>query len=171
MLQVAPKGVADRVLLGLIPSSERSWPTACSCLRPDSGGWLHVHGNVDTGHQAKQWKLDMCGGELEGTNEKAMLGNSNIEISNGSSNGLATSGVASSTATKLSSVKQVAWHSWAKEVAVRMTALLENEHPLAAGLQWRVTTEHIEHVKSYAPHVDHLVVDLQCKPVPVQQPI
>jgi tRNA G37 N-methylase Trm5 len=37
-------GKADRVLLGLIPSSERSWPTAV-CLLKDTGGWLHVHAN------------------------------------------------------------------------------------------------------------------------------
>ena len=45
---MAPKGVADRVLLGLIPSSEDSWNVACCCLRPDKGGWIHVHGNVST---------------------------------------------------------------------------------------------------------------------------
>ena len=35
-------------MLGLIPSSEQGWPVACSCLRSDKGGWLHVHGNVDS---------------------------------------------------------------------------------------------------------------------------
>jgi len=33
---------ADRVLLGLIPSSEISWKTALRLLRP-RGGWLHIH--------------------------------------------------------------------------------------------------------------------------------
>ncbi|KAL0712036.1 hypothetical protein Bca4012_019014 [Brassica carinata] len=41
----APKGVADRVCLGLIPTSEGSWVTAIQALRPE-GGILHVHGNV-----------------------------------------------------------------------------------------------------------------------------
>lgn len=41
----APKGVADRVCLGLIPSSEGSWITAVRALRC-VGGVLHVHGNV-----------------------------------------------------------------------------------------------------------------------------
>ncbi|KAK9022971.1 hypothetical protein V6N11_003207 [Hibiscus sabdariffa] len=41
----APKGVADRVCLGLIPSSEGSWLTAVRALRSE-GGILHVHGNV-----------------------------------------------------------------------------------------------------------------------------
>jgi tRNA wybutosine-synthesizing protein 3 len=38
-------GLADRVLLGLLPSSEASWPLAVRCLKPD-GGVLHVHMNV-----------------------------------------------------------------------------------------------------------------------------
>ncbi|BFG27473.1 hypothetical protein CerSpe_137470 [Prunus speciosa] len=42
---VAPKGVADRVCLGLIPTSEGSWVTAVRALRSE-GGMLHVHGNV-----------------------------------------------------------------------------------------------------------------------------
>ncbi|KAG4146669.1 hypothetical protein ERO13_D05G173300v2 [Gossypium hirsutum] len=41
----APKGVADRVCLGLLPSSEGSWLTAVRALR-SNGGILHVHGNV-----------------------------------------------------------------------------------------------------------------------------
>ncbi|XP_030469651.1 tRNA wybutosine-synthesizing protein 2/3/4 [Syzygium oleosum] len=41
----APKGIADRVCLGLLPSSEGSWVTAIRSLRKE-GGMLHVHGNV-----------------------------------------------------------------------------------------------------------------------------
>ncbi|KAI4311988.1 hypothetical protein MLD38_036848 [Melastoma candidum] len=41
----APEGLADRVCLGLLPSSEGSWATAIKALRKD-GGVLHVHGNV-----------------------------------------------------------------------------------------------------------------------------
>ncbi|KAL9992660.1 putative transferase [Helianthus debilis subsp. tardiflorus] len=41
----APKGVADRVNLGLLPSSEGSWITAVKALRSE-GGMMHVHGNV-----------------------------------------------------------------------------------------------------------------------------
>ncbi|OAY25926.1 hypothetical protein MANES_16G007200v8 [Manihot esculenta] len=42
---IAPKGVANRVCLGLLPSSEGSWVTAVRALRME-GGMLHVHGNV-----------------------------------------------------------------------------------------------------------------------------
>ncbi|XP_059624191.1 tRNA wybutosine-synthesizing protein 2/3/4 [Cornus florida] len=55
----APKGVADRVCLGLLPTSEGSWATAVKALRSE-GGILHVHGNVRdsevdswTGHVSK----------------------------------------------------------------------------------------------------------------------
>ncbi|CAN0863438.1 tRNA wybutosine-synthesizing protein 2/3/4 [Linum grandiflorum] len=41
----APKEVADRVCLGLIPTSEGSWETAIKALKKE-GGVLHVHGNV-----------------------------------------------------------------------------------------------------------------------------
>ncbi|KAL5972635.1 hypothetical protein ACLOJK_039440 [Asimina triloba] len=41
----APRGVADRVCLGLLPTSESSWVTAVRALRPE-GGVLHVHENV-----------------------------------------------------------------------------------------------------------------------------
>ncbi len=39
------RGVADRVILGLIPSSMNSWASAIRCLK-DSGGIIHVHMNV-----------------------------------------------------------------------------------------------------------------------------
>ena len=45
---VALAGVADRVNLGLLPSSEPGWPVAAAVLKP-RGGMLHVHGNVFTG--------------------------------------------------------------------------------------------------------------------------
>ena len=44
------KNFADRVNLGLIPSSEEGWPTACAALKSSTGGWLHIHGNVSTHH-------------------------------------------------------------------------------------------------------------------------
>ncbi|XP_074307515.1 tRNA wybutosine-synthesizing protein 2/3/4-like [Silene latifolia] len=41
----APKGVANRVCLGLLPSSEGSWVVAVRALRSE-GGTLHIHMNV-----------------------------------------------------------------------------------------------------------------------------
>ncbi|XP_046558610.1 tRNA wybutosine-synthesizing protein 2 homolog [Haliotis rubra] len=49
---VCPVDVADRVNLGLIPSSETGWPVACAALKSDGGGVLHIHGNVTSKHPA-----------------------------------------------------------------------------------------------------------------------
>ncbi|GIM07394.1 hypothetical protein Vretimale_11539 [Volvox reticuliferus] len=53
----APVGVADRVLLGLLPSSRGGWEVAIRALRPDTGGWLHLHHNVTDSEEA-QWLND-----------------------------------------------------------------------------------------------------------------
>lgn len=39
------KGIADRVILGLIPSSMNTWGLAINCLK-ESGGIIHIHMNV-----------------------------------------------------------------------------------------------------------------------------
>ena len=39
------RGIADRVILGLIPSSMNAWGNAIRCLKPE-GGVLHIHMNV-----------------------------------------------------------------------------------------------------------------------------
>ncbi|KAL2642169.1 hypothetical protein R1flu_009756 [Riccia fluitans] len=49
----APEGVADIVSLGLLPSSEGSWLTAVSALRPQ-GGLLLVHANVKDSEE-EEW--------------------------------------------------------------------------------------------------------------------
>ncbi|GAA0158468.1 RNA methyltransferase [Lithospermum erythrorhizon] len=41
----APRGIADRVCLGLLPTSEGSWVTGVRALS-DKGGILHIHDNV-----------------------------------------------------------------------------------------------------------------------------
>ena len=53
-------GVADRVLLGLLPSSEGGWGLGVRCLKA-GGGWLHVHGNVGEGQEG-EWTggLEVC---------------------------------------------------------------------------------------------------------------
>ncbi|KAM3613327.1 uncharacterized protein V6R79_024241 [Siganus canaliculatus] len=44
--QLQLRDIADRVNLGLIPSSEEGWPVACRLLRRRTGGILHIHQNV-----------------------------------------------------------------------------------------------------------------------------
>ena len=46
-------GIADRVILGLIPSSMNTWGLAINCLKP-TGGIIHVHMNVHE-NEIKEW--------------------------------------------------------------------------------------------------------------------
>ena len=50
------RGIADRVLLGLLPSSEATWKPAISALK-EEGGTLHIHMNVEEEH-VEQWMID-----------------------------------------------------------------------------------------------------------------
>ena len=97
------RGMAHRVNLGLIPSSEAGWPVAIAALRPE-GGMLHVHANVS------------------------------------------------------SDVKQEA--AWVEMLLVRLREL-----SIEDGRDWRLSLEHLERVKWYAPHIRHVVADVRCGPV------
>jgi len=88
--------VADRVLLGLLPSSVAGWPLAARALKP-SGGVIHVHENV-VDKDLSQWV----------------------------------------------------------EETVKVFGDLLRDKPLT------VRASHLEKVKSYAPHVLHVVLDLDC---------
>ena len=96
------RGIADRVNLGLIPSSEEGWPLAVAALR-SKGGWVHVHDNV----------------------------------------------------------KDCDIIAWAEALCSAFEALGEAEWgSIASWGGWAVQCIHIERVKSYAPHVLHVVADL-----------
>ncbi len=93
--------LADRVLLGLLPSSVTGWELAARALK-STGGVLHVHENV-----------------LEST----------LEV-------------------------------WVEETRATFQDLLQCKgKPLLASIT------HLEKVKSYAPRVYHVVLDLQCTPI------
>ena len=47
------QNIADRVSLGLLPSSEGAWGTALAALKLQ-GGWLHLHHNV-TDTEEHEW--------------------------------------------------------------------------------------------------------------------
>ena len=69
LLQLRMRDFADRVNLGLIPSSEEGWPTACAALKTLTGGWLHIHGNVAT-HVRSEVTCPAVGG-IEGEEDKS----------------------------------------------------------------------------------------------------
>ncbi|EIE26282.1 Clavaminate synthase-like protein, partial [Coccomyxa subellipsoidea C-169] len=99
--QLAPKGVADRVLLGLLPSSREGWPVALAALKPSTGGWLHLHHNVKDSEEA----------------------------------------------------------AWIASTQAELETLSRE-----LGRNWRVLIRHVERVKWYAPHMRHLVLDVECRP-------
>lgn len=115
-----PTDIADRVNLGLIPSSEFSWETACCALKNDSGGVLHIHANIDS------------------KNPK------NEQNSNNSP----------------SVFKYPDWEVWTNFAISTFEELFFKFKKR----KWTVKFLHLEHVKSYAPHVDHVVLDLDCRP-------
>ncbi|XP_023653623.1 tRNA wybutosine-synthesizing protein 2 homolog [Paramormyrops kingsleyae] len=125
--QLDLRNVADRVNLGLIPSSEQGWPVACRLLKRATGGILHIHQNVTS---------PLSHGEAEpAVGEKAAP---------------QTRGCA----------EREAWRQWAEDTALRIAALLEED----CGTPWRTTIQHLNDVKSYAPHIHHIVLDLECRP-------
>ncbi|GFR52770.1 hypothetical protein Agub_g15381, partial [Astrephomene gubernaculifera] len=95
-------GLADRVLLGLLPSSRGGWEAAVRALKPDRGGWLHLHHNV-TDREEAGWLAD----------------------------------------------------------TMRELRRLAGQ----AGRAWSVRLHHVERVKWYAPHIRHIVMDIECRPL------
>ena len=118
-----PSNIADRVNLGLIPSSAISWRTACNALKSDTGGVLHVHANIDSSKQVQD------AGEKP-TKSKGPF-------------------------------KYPEWEEWTYNYAIATIKKLLCD---VKDRQWLVKFIHLEHVKSYAPHVDHVVLDLDCRP-------
>jgi tRNA(Phe) wybutosine-synthesizing methylase Tyw3 len=92
--------IADRVLLGLLPSSVEGWPLAARALKA-TGGTIHVHENVHEGILAQ----------------------------------------------------------WVEDTRAKFETLLQG-----LGKQLTVSIVHLERVKSYAPRVYHVVLDLDCVP-------
>uniref|UniRef100_A0A3P9P5T7 tRNA wybutosine-synthesizing protein 2 homolog n=1 Tax=Poecilia reticulata TaxID=8081 RepID=A0A3P9P5T7_POERE len=122
--QVQLCNVADRVNLGLIPTSEDGWPVACRLLKKTTGGVLHIHQNVTS------------------------------PLPNAAAGNAAPQNVSAKNADR------EVWQAWASDTADRITSLFMD----LTGASWVINIQHIEHVKSYAPHVHHVVLDLDCRP-------
>ncbi len=56
------------------------------------------------------------------------------------------------------------WRTWCLETAQEILHIITGLNHK----KWYLTLDHLEHVKSFAPHVDHLVLDLRCVPEPVK---
>ncbi|MGH0166654.1 UNVERIFIED_CONTAM: hypothetical protein FKN15_051281 [Acipenser sinensis] len=150
--------VADRVNLGLIPSSEEGWPTACRLLKRETGGVLHIHQNVSSHPQKPDPALllqNLCLQEVCDPSSPAgkAARDSDTADSRESAPGLHCRD-------SMSTAVKAEWQAWSKAAACRIAALLLE----IKGQPWRTQVLHMEHVKSYAPHVDHIVLDLECRP-------
>ncbi|KFQ97155.1 tRNA wybutosine-synthesizing protein 2, partial [Nipponia nippon] len=141
--QLELRDVADRVNLGLIPSSEEGWPVACRVLKRGTGGVLHIHHNVESRPtptpvlRAERGSPGAAGSDGEAQHPTEDSGKE----------------------TPGARIKSE-WQRWAEATAARIRGLLAELH----GQPWRTSVLHIEAVKSYAPHVHHLVLDLECRP-------
>ncbi|KAM9269597.1 tRNA wybutosine-synthesizing protein 2 homolog [Cariama cristata] len=145
--QLELRDVADRVNLGLIPSSEEGWPVACRVLKKATGGVLHIHHNVET------------------LPTPAMPQTPVLLAEQGSPEGADPDGEAQHPTEvggkdTLGPRIRPEWQRWAEATAARIRGLLAELH----GQPWCTSILHIEVVKSYAPHVHHLVLDLECRP-------
>lgn len=155
--------------LGLIPSSEPGWETACAALKTCSGGILHIHGNVETGkttpkscYNCDDSKNVECSNNRT-ENEIHSMKVSERKLTNSTDTCSSNSSKCSdlSAKTQTNSTKAI-WRDWSLWVSSKIRVILERLH--APGI-WKTKVLHIEHVKSYAPHIDHLVVDIECRPV------
>lgn len=136
-VQAGLTDIADRVNVGLIPSSEEGWPLACAALKRSTGGWLHVHGNITKDYS---------------TVTVAKL--SNQEQFERYSHLLPRKCLRCCSVTK-----------WISYVVEQVLSFLQQQKIGDACPNWSVEGRHVEHVKSYAPHISHLVLDLECRPI------
>ncbi|KAM9274296.1 tRNA wybutosine-synthesizing protein 2 homolog isoform 1-T2 [Morus bassanus] len=145
--QLELRDIADRVNLGLIPSSEEGWPVACRVLKKGTGGVLHIHHNVETLPTPAPPQTLVLRAE-QGSPEGA------------GSDGEAQHPTEDGGKETLGARIRPEWQRWAEATAVRIRGLLAELH----GQPWHTSILHVEAVKSYAPHVHHLVLDLECRP-------
>ncbi|XP_029814973.1 tRNA wybutosine-synthesizing protein 2 homolog [Manacus vitellinus] len=136
---LALNGVQDRCHIHHGDSRQVSTaarPRACRVLKKDTGGVLHIHHNVET-PPAPTPVLPAEWGSPEAQHPMEDTGNKTVGAR-----------------------IRPEWQRWAETTATRIQGLLVELH----GRPWHTRVLHIEAVKSYAPHVHHLVLDLECRP-------
>ncbi|XP_064015260.1 tRNA wybutosine-synthesizing protein 2 homolog [Pogoniulus pusillus] len=147
--QLELQDIADRVNLGLIPSSEEGWPVACRVLKKSTGGVLHIHHNVESHPVPAPPQTPVLLAEHRSPEAADSDGEAQDPMEDGGKE-------------TLGARIRPKWQRWAEATAAQIQKLLVELH----GQLWCTRILHIEPVKSYAPHVHHLVLDLECRPVP-----
>ncbi|CAG2115207.1 unnamed protein product [Medioppia subpectinata] len=109
---LCPVGVADRVYMGLIPTSLDSLRVACRALSIKSLKLiLHIHENVSH----------------FGSKDRTQV-----------------------------------WRDWALDLCLKVNEIMLSLYP---SIKWSIEILDINKVKSYAPHIDHLVADIKCNQI------
>jgi len=165
--------VADRVNLGLIPSSDAGWRTACAALTTQTGGVLHVHATVTSNAPDQQMRdsstyckispavtrtISDQGQTGSCTDVDDIIGTLTLS-DNLMSVGTVEAKTRMSKFAKTRAAKP-SWLDWANTACETLQCHLTE----MMRCDWSVSVLHIEHVKSYAPHVDHIVADIDCRP-------
>ncbi|XP_050408251.2 tRNA wybutosine-synthesizing protein 2 homolog isoform X2 [Patella vulgata] len=165
--------IADRVNLGLIPSSEHGWLVACVALKQKTGGILHIHSNV-TSNKSERNKMngsknssdeiskEKCDKDTatEVPHKSCSYSNSQTRINSCDVSVNYGTNSCNETNQMTKTINYCSWSEWAECVSIKIRQLLINYHQC----DWTCSIKHIENVKSYAPHVNHLVLDLECRP-------
>ncbi|KRY78418.1 tRNA wybutosine-synthesizing protein 2 -like protein [Trichinella pseudospiralis] len=131
-----PNLLANRVILGILPSSMNYWYTACKALKP-CGGILHIHGNVTR-----------CANRLERKCPCQSAGRDLNEC------------ITFHRCLQESSILLDCFTKFAYDTAATIEKILFTIHQMF----YMVIVIGITKVKWYGPRIAHLVVDLQCKP-------
>ncbi|XP_023718036.1 tRNA wybutosine-synthesizing protein 2 homolog isoform X3 [Cryptotermes secundus] len=159
--------IADRVNLGLLPSCEASWQTACKVLK-STGGVLHIHGNVTSGIDKTDTGTDLYNHSFE-TAELALClecrpilihALSKKFLHETCKQSFSFDGDELIIGNSYVSWKKVEWKAWALHASHSICSILSEVYEIV----WKVSVLHLHRVKSYAPHIDHLVLDLSCEP-------
>jgi tRNA wybutosine-synthesizing protein 2 len=156
---VCPANIADRLNLGLIPSSEGSYETAVRALRDKLGGILHIHGNV----RREKGRTKNC--DTIESNAKFLNEDENQrtpQFSTDSTMGPKSDKIILHANSSVSDSKYDEWKEWSYQTAQKIGCLLNKKD---GHCTWVLTMIHLEHVKAFAPFVDHMVLDIQCKPI------
>lgn len=162
---VCPRNIAHRVNLGLIPSAEGSYKTAVEALNGNFGGVLHIHGNVRREKPKKASRIHALPNNLL-VQSDTCENSEKSDIDPSLTNFVVypeNEKLIFDTYPNVSDCKYSEWKSWASETARKIGCFLIKKDECC---RWKLTLIHLEHVKAFAPFVDHLVLDLQCTPIP-----
>lgn len=158
--QKCPRGIADHINMGLIPSCEQYWPIAVEILKP-SGGWLHLHGNVTSFSKSQQFSVHCKDCLLLLESLSIDVENMTLAVCSTGFKITILDGKLKIDKLEYSCIvwKKVEWFVWSIHVSHSLCEYFCNFHKK----KWVVMPKSLHRVKSYAPHIDHLVLDILCE--------